>query len=62
MENKSEILMYETKDGLTRVEVKMEDETVWLNVNQMADLFDRDSKTIRKHIKNVFDEGELERS
>lgn len=45
--------MYETNDGLTRIEVKMNGETIWLNVHQMAELFDRDSKTIRKHIKNI---------
>jgi len=56
---KSEILMYQTEDGLTRIEVKLNGDTVWLNVYQMAELFDRDSKTIRKHIKNIFDEGEL---
>ena len=61
MENKkSEILMYQTDDGLTRIEVKYEGETLWLNANQLAELFDRDSKTIRKHIKNIFDEGELQ--
>lgn len=60
MENKkSEILMYQTEDGLTRIEVQLEGDTLWLNVQQMADLFDCDSKTIRKHIRNVFDEGEL---
>lgn len=59
---KSQILMYETNDGLTRIEVKMNGETIWLNVHQMAELFDRDSKTIRKHIKNIFDEGELHKN
>jgi len=57
---KSEILMYQTEDGLTRIEVKLNGDTVWLNVYQMAEIFDRDSKTIRKHIKNIFDEGELD--
>jgi len=57
---KSEILMYQTEDGLTRIEVKLNGDTVWLNVYQMAELFDRDSKRIRKHIKNIFDEGELD--
>lgn len=53
--------MYRTADGQTSIDVKLEDETVWLSANQMANLFDRDEKTIRKHINNVFSEGELEK-
>ncbi len=59
MENRGEIIIYQTADGQTRLEVKMQDETVWLSANQMAILFDRDEKTVRKHIANVFSEGEL---
>jgi hypothetical protein len=60
MENKkSEILMYETNDGLTKIEVKMNGETVWLSLNQMSELFDKNKSTISRHIKNIFDEGEL---
>ena len=58
MDNK--IVIYETSDGETTIEVKLEGETVWLSTNQMALLFDRDAKTIRKHVNNVFSEGELE--
>lgn len=54
-----EVLLYQTEDGLTRVDVKMVNETVWLSLNQMADLFQRDKSTISKHISNVFEEGEL---
>jgi NAD-dependent DNA ligase len=54
------IVIYETSDGETSIEVKLEGETVWLSANQMALLFDRDAKTIRKHVNNVFSEGELE--
>lgn len=59
MELNDKIIIYQTIDGQTSIEVKLEDETVWLSANQMATLFDRDEKTIRKHINNVFSEGEL---
>ncbi len=55
----NQIIIYQTKDGRTSIDVRMENETVWLSANQMADLFDRDAKTIRKHINNIFTEGEL---
>ena len=55
----SEIILYQTEDGRTRVQVRLEGETVWLSLNQMADLFQRDKSVISRHIKNVFDEGEL---
>lgn len=57
MEDK--IFIYQTADGDTTIDVKLEQETVWLSANQMALLFDRDAKTIRKHVNNVFSEGEL---
>lgn len=59
--NKSEIIIYQSEDGLTHIDVKIDNETVWLTLDQMATLFDRDKSTISRHIKNVFDEGELER-
>jgi len=55
----SQILLYQTEDGHTRIEVQLKGETVWLSINQMADLFQRDKSVISKHIRNVFDEGEL---
>lgn len=61
MELNDKIVIYQTVDGQTSIEVKLENETVWLSANQMAALFDRDEKTIRKHINNVFSEGELEK-
>ena len=63
MSNKGQdtIVIYTSEDGQTQVDVRMENETVWLSANRMAELFDRDEKTIRKHINNVFREGELER-
>lgn len=57
MNNSIEI--YRSQDGSVQLNVKLENETVWLSANQMAMLFDRDAKTIRKHINNVFADGEL---
>ena len=54
-----EIILYQTEDGRTRLEVHFKNETVWLSLNQMADLFQRDKSVISRHIKNVFAEGEL---
>ena len=59
-ENNSEILMYQTDDGQTQIEVKMEDETVWLTQAQMAELFQTSTQNITIHIKNIYEEGELE--
>ena len=61
MENRGEIIIYQTADGQTSLEVKMENETVWLSAAQMAMLFDREESNVRRHIINVFKEGELER-
>lgn len=58
----TEIIMYQTEDGLTKVDVQMSGETVWLSLDQMADLFQRDKSTISRHIKNIFSEGELDRN
>ncbi|MDE6163812.1 MAG: hypothetical protein K2F98_10030 [Bacteroides sp.] len=54
MDNRGNIVIYQTKDGKTSIDVKLENETVWLNRQQMAELFDRDIKTIGKHIKSLF--------
>lgn len=62
MDNKGEILIYKTEDGLTKIDVKLEDETVWLSLDQMAELFQRDKSTVSRHIKNIFKEGELVQS
>lgn len=58
-ENKGQILLYQTPDGESRIEVRLEGETVWLSLDQMAELFQRNKSTISRHIKNVFEEGEL---
>lgn len=57
----SEIIIYQTQDGDTKLDVRLEDETVWLSLYQMSKLFDRDKSTISRHIKNIYDEGELEK-
>jgi hypothetical protein len=56
MNNKGNIVIYQTKDGETSIDVKLENETVWINRQQMAELFDRDIKTIGKHINNALKE------
>lgn len=58
---KNEIILYQAKDLTTRIEVQVKNESVWINRNQISSLFDRDVKTIGKHINNVFTEGELEK-
>ena len=55
----AEFLLYQTEDGQSRIEVRMSGETVWLNLTQLTDLFGRDKSVISRHIKNLFDEGEL---
>ena len=57
--DKGEIVLYKNTDGTIKIDVQLLDDTVWLNRNQMAMLFDRDVKTIGKHINNIFNEGEL---
>jgi hypothetical protein len=58
-DNHGEIIIYQTEDGLTRINVNIQDETVWLSLEQMAELFQRDKSTISRHIKNIYTEGEL---
>ena len=53
--------IYKTEDGVTKIDVRVENETVWLSLDQLADLFQRDKSTISRHIKNIFEEGELQR-
>lgn len=56
----NQIIIYQTEDGLTKIDVTLENETVWLNQDQMAELFQRDRTVITKHIGNIFREGELD--
>jgi hypothetical protein len=55
----SAIILYQTEDGHTRIEVKFKGETVWLTQKIMAELFQKDVRTINEHIGNIFDEHEL---
>ena len=57
--NKSSILIYTTEDGLAKIETTFDGDTVWLSIDQMAELFQKNKSTISRHIKNVFEEGEL---
>ena len=56
-----DFLFYQTEDGRTRLQVQFQGETAWLLINQLAELFQRDKSVVSRHIKNVFDEGELHR-
>ena len=58
--DKGQILLYQTPDGESRIEVRLQGETVWLSLDQMAELFQRNKSTISRHIKNAFEEGELQ--
>jgi hypothetical protein len=55
----SSLLLYQTEDGQTRIEVRLQDETVWLNQAQLCELFDKDKRTVSEHIQNIFKEKEL---
>jgi len=62
LENKGEVLIYKSEDGLTHIDVKMENETVWLTQLQLCDLYQTSKSNISEHIKHIFEEGELEES
>ena len=62
MELNNKVIIYQTKDGKTSIDVKLEDETVWLSQSQMAELFEKDRTVISRHISNIFKEGELDES
>jgi hypothetical protein len=55
----SEIILYQTEDGTTKIEVHLEDETVWLSQAQLGELFQKAKATISEHLKNIYEEGEL---
>ena len=61
MNQKSNMIIYTTEDGLAKIETTFDEDMVWLSMDQMAELFQRDKSTISRHIKNVFAEGELQR-
>lgn len=59
-EKKNQIVIYKAKDGEAMIEVRMNNETVWLSQRQMAELFDKDVRTVSEHVRNIYKEGELE--
>jgi hypothetical protein len=61
-QSQSGMIIYQTEDGLTKIDVAFENDTVWLSLEQMAELFQRDRTVIGRHIKNVFSEGELQKN
>ena len=61
MNESNQIIIYQTEDGQTQVDVRMENDTVWLTTSQMATFFEREESNIRRHVINVFKEGELEK-
>lgn len=58
--NESSIILYQSEDGITKIETRLYDETVWLTQTQMAELFQKGRSTITEHLKNIFEEQELE--
>lgn len=58
MENNTSLIMYTTEDGITKIQATFDNDTVWLSIDQMAEVFQRDKSTISRHIKNIFEEGE----
>ena len=62
MDNNGEIIIYQTDDGLTHIDVKMKDETVWLTQAQMAQLYQTSKSNVSEHIKHIFEEGELDKN
>ena len=56
---KSELILYQTEDGKTKIEVRLQGETVWLTLNQIAELFQVDKSGISRHLKNIYQTGEL---
>ncbi len=59
-EKNSELIIYQTQDGETKIDVRMESDTVWLSLMQLSELFQRDKSVVSRHIKNIYEEGELE--
>ena len=59
-QNNTSLIMYTAKDGVTKIQATIDNDTVWLSIDQMAELFQRNKSTISRHIKNVFEEGELD--
>ena len=60
--DKGQIILFKTRGGETKIEVRLANESVWLTADQMAELFQRNKSTISRHIKNVLESGELQRN
>ncbi len=60
VENQSQFIIYQTESGKTKIEVRLQDETVWLSQKNMAELFQVSKSTVSEHIKHIYEEGELE--
>jgi hypothetical protein len=60
-ENKGNVIIYQSEDGVVRLDVRLEDKTVWLTIDQMAELFGKSRSTINEHILHIYEEGELEK-
>ena len=57
--DRGQVILFQTEDGQTRLEVQLQNETVWLTIDQMAELFQRNRSTVSRHIKKIFEDGEL---
>ncbi len=62
IENNTELVIYQSKDGNIKLDINLENETVWLSLEQMSILFGRDKSVISRHIKHIFEGGELEKN
>ena len=62
IQRRGEIVVYQVQNGVTHVDVRLENETVWLSLDQLSQLFQRDKSTISRHLKNIFEDGELDRN
>ncbi len=60
MDEQGNIIIYQSEDGVVRLDVRLEDKTVWLTIDQMSELFGKSRSTINEHILNIYEEGELE--
>lgn len=56
----SQLIIYQTEDGRTKIEVRLEGDTVWMSQKMMAELFQKDTRTINEHLMNIYEEGELQ--
>lgn len=59
MNNHSDLIIYTTEDGLTKVDVTFDEDTIWLTQDQIAELFQRTKSTINQHVQNIYEQGEL---